>query len=138
MITTLIVLGVLAAFVAYLYFKLQKMKRMPAVADSEKLIALTDKNFGHQIKNGVTLVDFWAPWCMPCKIMAPILNEVAESVDGSYKVAKLNVDQYQSIAAKYNIRSIPTTVLFKNGNEIDRFVGVKQKDFLMKQMMKHA
>lgn len=138
MITTLIVLGVLAAFVAYLYFKLQKMKRMPAVADIEKLIALTDKNFGHQIKNGVTLVDFWAPWCMPCKIMAPILNEVAESVDGSYKVAKLNVDQYQSIAAKYNIRSIPTTVLFKNGNEIDRFVGVKQKDFLVKQMMKHA
>ena len=137
MTVALVVLGVVGAFVAYLYLKMRKLKNIPAVADGDKVLQFTDKNFAHQIKTGVTLVDFWAPWCVPCKMMAPIVNELSESVNGHHKVGKLNVDHFQQIASKYNVRSIPTMVLFKNGKEVERFVGVKQKDFLLKQMLKH-
>jgi thioredoxin 1 len=132
---TLIIIGALVAlFVGYSYFNFQKIKRLPAVADSEKIKVLTDKNFAHQINNGIMLVDFWAAWCMPCKMMAPILNEVADEVNSNSGVGKLNVEHYQSIAAKYNVRNIPTLILFKNGKEMDRFVGVKSKDFLLKKL----
>jgi thioredoxin 1 len=116
---------------AYTY---RKMKNTPLEADSEKIKTLTDKNFQNQIKEGVILVDFWASWCMPCKMMAPVLNEMANELGEGRHIGKLNVEDYQSVSAKYNVRGIPTMILFKNGKEINRFVGVKPKDFLMKQL----
>ena len=131
---TLIVIGALAAiFVGYTYFNFQRIKRLPVAADSEKIKILNDKNFAQQIKNGTTLVDFWAAWCMPCKMMAPVLNELADELNGNSSVGKLNVEHYQSVASRYNVRNIPTLILFKNGKEIDRFVGIKSKDFLLKK-----
>jgi thioredoxin 1 len=126
------------AFIAYMFWKVRKLKNMPPVENSAKLLVLTDKNFAHQLKTGVTLVDFWAPWCMPCKAMGPVLNDVADTAEPHLKVAKLNVDDFQSTAARFSIRSIPTMVLFKNGKEVDRFVGIKSKDFLLAQLRKHA
>lgn len=76
------------------------------------------------------MVDFWASWCVPCKAMAPVLNELAEELDEKVKICKLNVDENQQLAVKYAVRSIPTLILFRNGKEIDRFVGVKSKSFL--------
>jgi thioredoxin 1 len=133
--TTLIITLIIIAFIATIYIMARiKMKNIPLVEDSQKILTLTDKNFQHQTKNKLVLVDFWAAWCVPCKMMAPVLNEVAEELAGTSHVGKVNIEQFQSLAQKYQVRSIPTMILFKNGREIDRFVGVKSKDFLIKQL----
>ncbi len=138
MSTTLIIVIVLVLlFVAYMVVSVRRMKNLSNVPQSEKIITLTDKNLQQQLKSGLVLVDFWAEWCMPCKVMGPILNDVAESAGGQAKVAKLNVDHYPAVSSKYGVRNIPTLVLFKNGKEVERFVGIKQKDFLLKQLQKH-
>jgi len=126
----------LLAFVAYVYFTFRKMKNAPMVADSAKIKVLTDKNFNQQIKKGVMLVDFWAAWCGPCKMMAPILNDLSEELDGNNSIGKLNVEQYQSVSATYQVRGIPTMILFKDGKEINRFVGIKTKAFLLREITK--
>ncbi|HEY5498884.1 MAG TPA: thioredoxin, partial [Bacteroidales bacterium] len=87
-----------------------------------------------QTKNKVVLVDFWAEWCAPCKMMAPVLNNVADELNENSYVGKLNIEQYQSMAQQFNVRSIPTLILFKNGKEVKRFVGIKQKDFLLNEI----
>ena len=126
----------LVAFLASFFLNYYKMKKTPVVEDNGKIKKLTDQNFEHQIKGGVMLVDFWATWCMPCKMMAPVLNNLSEDLTGNASVGKLDVDQNQAASAKYGVRSIPTLVLFKNGKEINRFVGVKTKDFLLKEIRK--
>ncbi len=132
-----IVLGVILVVVfGYGFYTTQKMKKAPDVPNSAKIKILSDKTFAQQIKNGVVLVDFWASWCMPCKMMAPILNDVAEHATGNVTIAKLNVEQNQSTATKYKVRSIPTMILFKDGKEMNRIVGVKQKDYVLKEIAK--
>jgi len=132
---TLIVLGVLSALFAFLIISAkQKMKSLKDVKDSEKIKILTDQNFQNKIKSGTVLVDFWAAWCMPCKMMAPVLNEVAEEAGDKVTIAKVNVDEQKATAAKFNIRSIPTLILFRNGKEVKRISGVKSKDYLLKEL----
>ncbi|HBL77374.1 MAG: thioredoxin [Bacteroidetes bacterium GWF2_42_66] len=111
-----------------------KIKNAPLVADHHKILTLTDKNFQQITKNKIVLVDFWANWCAPCRMMAPVLNEVSAELSGNSHVGKVDVQQYQSLAQKFKVRSIPTLVLFKNGTEINRFVGVKSKDYLLKEI----
>lgn len=134
--TALIIITLILVVIAYLWFAARKMKNMPVVAEHENIVTLTEANLQHQLKNGISLVDFWAAWCMPCKMMAPILNEVAEESNGKARICKLDVQQYHSVAAKYSVRNIPTLILFKDGKEINRFVGVKTKDFLLKEIAK--
>ena len=136
-IALIIAAALLTAFVAYMVYSVRKMKNMAAVPESEKILTLTDKNFQAQIKKGLVMVDFWAEWCMPCKVMGPVLNELAEDESFKATVAKLNVDHFQSISQQQGVRGIPTLILFKNGKEVDRFVGVKPKDFLLKQVSKY-
>lgn len=137
--TVFIIIGalILALAVFYLFAK-SKMKNIPVVEDSENILTLTDKNFQHQTKNRTVLVDFWAGWCVPCRMMAPVLNNLAEELNGNAFVGKIDVEQYQGLANKFKIRNIPTMVLFKNGKEVERFVGIKTKDFLIKQIQKVA
>lgn len=131
----MIIFGIVLATLGIIVFITQKkVKNMPMVADHEKIVTLNDKNFQHQIKDKVILVDFWAGWCAPCKLMAPVLNEVASELDGKSHVGKVNIELYQSLAQKYRIRSIPTFVLFKNGMEVQRIVGVKSKEYLLQQI----
>ena len=106
------------------------------VADHVKILNLTDKNFQQQTKNKLVLVDFWAAWCAPCRMMAPVLNDVASELTGNSLVGKINIEQQQALAQKFKVRSIPTLILFKNGTEINRFVGIKSKDFLLKEIAK--
>lgn len=137
--TTMVIFGLVIAFIGiYMLYSFRKIKNTPMVADNDKIKILTAQNFQNQIKTGVTLVDFWADWCMPCKMMAPILNSVAEELTDNATVAKLNVQLYESVSKKYGVMGIPTMILFKNGKEIDRFVGVKTKEFLLSQISKHV
>ena len=133
--TFLIVIATLIiAFILLNVYARVKMKNAPKVADHDKIITLTDKNFKQQTKGKLVLVDFWAEWCAPCRMMAPILNELAAELPEGSHVGKINVDQYQTLAQQFKVRNIPTLVLFKDGKEINRFVGVKTKDFLLKNM----
>lgn len=133
----IVTLAIILLFGLYMIYSFRRMKNMAAVPESEKILTLTDKNFQTQIHKGLVMVDFWAEWCMPCKVMGPVLNELAEDENFKATVAKLNVDHFQSVSQKQGVRGIPTLILFKNGKEVDRFVGVKPKDFLIKQVLKH-
>ena len=132
----IITIALIVAGIAYLYFTARRLKNMPDVPENLNIVTLDSNNYQHQLKNGIALVDFWASWCMPCKMMAPILNEVAAEIDGKAKICKLDVEQYHDVSAKFSVRNIPTLILFKNGKEINRFVGVKTKDFLLKEINK--
>lgn len=133
--TTLIIIGsIILGFLILNVYARFRMKNLPKVADHADILALTDKNFQQQIKNKVVLVDFWAEWCAPCKMMAPVLNDVAGKLNENSYVGKLNIEQYQSVAQEYKVCSIPTLILFKNGKEVKRFVGMKQPDFLLREI----
>lgn len=82
------------------------------------------------------LVDFWAEWCMPCRMLAPTVDELASEYSGKVKVVKVNVDQNQDLAQKYGIRGIPTLIIFKDGEEADRIVGVQPKNTITQKLDK--
>jgi len=92
---------------------------------SKYLMEITDATFSSTIASGVTLVDFWAPWCTPCLMLAPALEKVAQQFDGQAQVGKINVDSNPSTAANFNVRGIPTLILFRDGQEVERLVGVQ-------------
>ncbi len=92
-----------------------------------KYIELTSANFEATVKEGVSLVDFWAPWCGPCRMIAPVIEELAEEFDGKANICKVNTDEEQDIGVKYGIRSIPTIMFFKDGELVDQMVGAASK-----------
>jgi thioredoxin 1 len=91
---------------------------------------LNDENFQTEIEQGVTLVDFYADWCGPCRMIAPIVEELATEMSGTAKIAKLDIDSAQETTSNLGVTSIPTIIIFKNGKEVKRVVGVKDKDTL--------
>ncbi|CAD2074816.1 Thioredoxin [Jeotgalicoccus aerolatus] len=102
------------------------------------IIEVNDAGFKEEIGSGLTLVDFWAPWCGPCKMIAPILEELAPEVEGKANIAKLNVDDNQATASEYEVMSIPTLILFKDGEPVDKVVGFQPKEQLSALIEKHA
>lgn len=103
-------------------------------AANELIKHLDASTFNAEIGKGVVMVDFWATWCPPCRQMAPILDEVAKDVAGKVTVAKVDVDKSRELASQFNIQGIPTLILFKDGVEINRFVGLQTKEFLIQQL----
>jgi len=93
-------------------------------------VALTKDTFQGNIESGVTLVDFWAPWCGPCKMQLPIVEELSGELEGSATIAKINVDEEPEIASQFGVMSIPTLILFKDGQPVDKMVGLQSKDAL--------
>ena len=135
--TAMIIILAIIAFLGALFIMARvKLKSIPMVADSDNILTLTDKNFQHQTKNRLVLVDFWAAWCAPCRMMAPVLNEIANELTGNSHVGKVNIEQYQSLAQKFQVRNIPTLILFKNGKEVNIYVGIKSRDFLLQEFGK--
>ena len=94
---------------------------------AEGVIDLNGSNYDEATKAGVVLIDFWAPWCGPCKMQTPILEKVAAAVGDKAVIAKVNVDEAPELAAKFGIRSIPTLVILKDGENKQQFVGLKQE-----------
>jgi thioredoxin 1 len=99
---------------------------------SKNVIEFTDGNFATEVETGagVTVVDFWAPWCGPCRFVAPVIEQLADEYEGKVKIGKLNVDENPAIAARYGIRSIPTIGIFKDGQAVDGVVGAVPKAML--------
>jgi len=96
---------------------------------SPLIVTLTQENFAQQVLQSGTpvLVDFWAEWCGPCKMIAPLLDELADEYDGKVKIGKVNIDEQQPLATEYGIRAIPTLLLFDNGQVADQIVGARSK-----------
>ncbi|SFV54242.1 Thioredoxin [hydrothermal vent metagenome] len=99
-----------------------------------KYVELNNSNFDATIAEGVTMVDFWAPWCGPCRMIAPVVEELAEDFEGKATIAKVNTDEEQEIAVKYGIRSIPSILFFKNGEVVDQMVGAASKDVFAEKL----
>jgi thioredoxin 1 len=93
------------------------------------IVTLTQENFGKEALQSAQpiLVDFWAEWCGPCKMLAPILDELAAEYDGKVRIGKVNIDEHQQLAAQFGIRSIPTLLIFKQGQVADQIVGLRSK-----------
>jgi thioredoxin 1 len=98
---------------------------------SEQVLQLDDTNFTDHTAQGVALVDFWAPWCGPCRMQGPIIDQVAETVGSKAKVAKVNVDEAPSVASSFGVQSIPTLLVLKDGQVVQKYVGVQNQEKLL-------
>ena len=98
---------------------------------------LTDSDFDSVISQGVTLVDFWAPWCGPCRMQGPIVEKIAPAFTGRAVIAKVNVDEASESASKFGIRSIPTIIIFKHGKVVEQFIGLQTEAVLTNALEKH-
>ena len=105
---------------------------------NDDIITLTTENFNSEIAQGVVMVDFWATWCMPCKAMAPVIDEIASQTKGKIKVGKLDIDENGLVANQYKIHSIPTILIFKDGQLVETFVGLQSKAALVNALSKYA
>lgn len=95
---------------------------------------LTDTNFQETVKTGVTLVDFWAPWCPPCRAQGPVVEKLADTFAGKATVAKVNVDENGAVAGQYGVMNIPTLIVLKDGREVKRLVGLQQESELVSSL----
>ncbi len=102
------------------------------------IVNVTDQSFNTETSEGVVLVDFWAPWCGPCKMIAPVLEELDAELGDKVKITKIDVDHNQETAGKFGVMSIPTLLVFKNGEVVDQAVGFQPKEALAELLNKHV
>lgn len=107
-------------------------------AADNNIVTLTTDNFNEQIATGVVLVDFWATWCMPCKAMAPVIDEIASQTTGKIKVGKVDIDKNGLLARQFGIQAIPTLVIFKDGKQVETLVGMQSKESIVQALSKYA
>ena len=107
---------------------------------SKNIVTLTNGNFESEIKKPESpiLVDFWAEWCGPCRMVAPVLEKLADEMNGKIRIGKVNVDDESGLAGRYGIQSIPTLLLFKDGRVVDQYIGATTREVLVKMLQKHG
>ncbi len=107
---------------------------------SKNILTLTSGNFESEVKKdgAPILIDFWAEWCGPCRMVAPILEKLADELEGKVRVGKVNVDDESALAGRYGIQSIPTLLLFKGGKVVDQYIGATTRDVLLRMLQKHG
>jgi thioredoxin 1 len=98
---------------------------------------VTDETFANETAEGLVLADFWAPWCGPCKMIAPVLEEIDSEIGEKLQIVKLNTDENAQVTGQYGVMSIPTLILFKNGEIVDKFVGFQGKEALVERLNTH-
>ena len=115
------------------------VSRAEAIEETKPLIA-TDATFQHEVleSTGTLLLDCWAPWCGPCRLVGPIMDQLAAESNGRYRVAKLNVDENPRTADQFQIQSIPTMLIFKNGKLVDRLIGAQPKPAITARLLSHS
>src|SRR5690625_2103322 len=101
------------------------------------IVNVTDQNFSQETSEGLVLADFWAPWCGPCKMIAPVLEEIDGEMSDDVKIVKLDVDDNQETASKFGVMSIPTLLLLKDGDVVDQAIGFQPKEALTELINKH-
>ena len=101
------------------------------------VLELNESNFSAETQEGLVIVDFWAPWCGPCRKLGPILEEVAKELEGKVKVCKLNTDENTQIAQDFAISAIPSVIVFKDGEALERMVGLNPKSTIISNIEKH-
>jgi thioredoxin 1 len=104
----------------------------------KNIVTLTTSNFVNETSKGVVMVDFWATWCMPCKAMAPVIDELAGQTIGKIKVGKVDIDANGALANQYGIQAIPTIIIFKDGQPVETLVGIQSKEALVNALSKHV
>ena len=105
------------------------------MSGKDLILHLTDASFANEVKKGVTLVDFHAHWCGPCRMLAPVLEQVAADIQGKAKIGKVDIDTEQKVSAEFQITSVPTMILFKDGREINRLVGLRSADAIKEMIL---
>jgi thioredoxin 1 len=104
----------------------------------KNIISLTTDNFAEETSKGIVMVDFWATWCMPCKAMAPVINEIASQTKGKVKVGKVDIDANGQLANQFRIQAIPTIIIFKDGKPVETMVGVQSKEAIIYALSRYV
>ena len=107
-------------------------------SSDKNIVPLTTDNFSNETAKGIVLVDFWATWCMPCKAMAPVIEEIAGQTQGKVKVGKVDIDENGPLANQFRVQSIPSILIFKDGQLMETFVGVQSKATLVNALSKYV
>ena len=107
---------------------------------SGNIVEITDQNFAETVEesSGLTMVDFWAEWCGPCKMLGPVIDQLADENDGKATIGKVNIDEHQQLAVQYSVQSIPTLLIFKGGQVVEQAVGARSKADLQGMLDSHA
>lgn len=127
----------IATFIVFIALVASGTKGFSQKAEAKKeskVITVTDENFAKTVKKGITMVDFWAVWCGPCRRQGPIVEEIANEVGKKIKIGKLDVDNNKVTSNTYNVRNIPTLIIFKDGKEVKRLVGLQDKQTLLNEI----